>query len=83
MTEKECLNLVKAEYPESHPIVVAEIGNLYYVDLHINDMADFHTVNKVTKKVSGNIPTVSILENEEISIQIEQRIRGQKKKMNS
>lgn len=83
MTEKECLDLVKKEYPESRPAIVAEVGSLYYVDLRINDMADFHTVDKTTKEVSGNIPTMKVLENRQIVGQIKEKMEGSKKKMSS
>ena len=83
MTEKECLDLVKNEYPGSNPVVISEVGNLYYVDLRFNDMADFHTVNKATKEVSGNIPTMTVLKNDQIRSQIKERMEGSKKKMSS
>lgn len=74
ITEQEAVKLVEKEYPDHKAEVVADVGDVFYVNISIigeeNGIADLHTVDKKTGKVSGNIPTMKILDNPEVADQI-------------
>ena len=66
IAEKQAIELVEKAYPGYSAEVVADIGGVYYVNIIQNGesdgLADIHTVDKETGKVSGNIPFGKVIE---------------------
>lgn len=82
IAELEAVKLVEKEYPGYTAKLVADHDGKYYVNIVQNgdpdNLADFHTVDKSTGEVSGNIPFGKILEIPQV---LEQINNGLKKKM--
>lgn len=81
---EECIRLVQKDYPGYEVEVFGDYEGKYYVNIFEPDateaLSDFHSVDKETGKVSGNIATMKILSDDALRGQLEAHYSKKKKK---
>ena len=71
LSVKQCISKLREEYPDLNPYAYIEFQNSYVFNLLSPDqdpeyaIAEFHSIDPNTGDVSGNIPTLLLLKNEE------------------